>query len=111
MLQSVAPTDIAAGILSALIVQWVKTNPKFAFLTPEMVRTLQAVMIILSALVGVLHAASEPGGLAAQDWQHTLKTVFEAAATAWVSGQMVYTNIIRPQAKALEAKKAESATQ
>ena len=86
--------DIAIGVVAALAVQWAKTSPAFPWLTPEVNKTLQALLIIFSVVVGLVHAAQTPGDLAKLDWNATLKTVLEASIVVWLAAVNFYQHVL-----------------
>lgn len=92
-------STVIIGFLAALIMQWVKNTPVIPWIKPEHTKALQAGLIIFSTLVGLLVAASEPGGLAAVNWEHTLTVLFENAVIVYGAAVVSYVGLVKPNAK------------
>ena len=60
------------------------------------VKTIQAVIVMLSIIMGILTAAQTPGGLLALDWPTLIRTFFEAAFTVFAASQLFYEHMLKP---------------
>lgn len=74
-----------------LVTQLLKMNPKVGLVAQGATRAVQATVILLSMLMGVLDAmANDPGKLATMPWGDMAKTVLEQGAVIAMAATLMY---------------------
>lgn len=94
-----SPVNLVISLLAVLLTAFFTQSKHFPWITTNHVKTIQALMVIVSVLTGLAHAASQPGGLASHDWPTTLRTLYDNALVVWLQIVALYVGVVKPLLK------------